>query len=420
MTLAEHKRDKKKTAIVIGGGVIGLTTAYSLSQKGVKVTVIDPGFSHCRASTATAGIIGGSSVIPWASSTLWPRLPSHLLKRNGPLSIALPLPADFLGFVKNSLIAGRPEGREKSGKGLANLGLRGWDYWQSLLVDLPEARSLFKQTGCLFFCKTNEQLNIENANNIIRREFSMDITDLCADEMKSLIPSLKTSVAGGSCVNLAGHVTDPLALQEILKKAILLQGAKLINSKALGFKKSEGKVKGVRVESKEYRADTIILSAGAGSAGLAKDLGNNIPMVPAWGASVTFTNTDINLKTPFLVLSDGFAVTSSKLGLRVSGLLQIGGEGKVNKMTDTLIYHAKRLFGNFRYSKILRLTGPRPLTADSLPFLGQDPYYSNIFHNFGHGHWGLTHAAVSAKITTDLVLRRTPEIDISAYKVNRY
>ena len=420
MNFSKHKRDKQKTAIVIGAGIIGLTTAYNLIKNGVKVTVIDPGFSDCRASTATAGIIGGSSVIPWASSNLWPRLPSHLLKRNGPLGVALPLPADLFGFIKNSVIAGRPETRKKSAMGLANLGLRGWDYWQNLLVDLAEARSLFKQTGCLFFCGTNEQLNIENANNIIRREFSMDITDLCADEMKSLIPSLKTSVAGGSCVNLAGHVTDPLKLQEILKKAIIIQGAKLINSNVLGFTKSEGKVNAVRVKSKEYEAEAIILSAGFGSAGLAKDLGNNIPMVPAWGASVTFTNTDINLKTPFLVLSDGFAVTSSKLGLRVSGLLQIGGEGKATKMTDTLIYHAKKLFGNFSYSKILRLTGPRPLTADSLPFLGQDPYYSNIFHNFGHGHWGLTHAAVSANITTDLVLGRTSEIDISAYRVNRY
>ena len=92
----------------------------------------------------------------------------------------------------------------------------------------------------------------------------------------------------------------------------------------------------------------------------------------------------------------------------------------MKKMTDTLIYHAKRLFGEFSYSDILRLTGPRPLTADSLPFLGQDPYYSNIFHNFGHGHWGLTHAAVSAHITTNLVLGRTSEIDINAYRVNRY
>ena len=98
MNFSEHKRDKQKTAIVIGAGIIGLTTAYNLIKNGVKVTVIDPGFSDCRASTATAGIIGGSSVIPWASSNLWPRLPSHLLKRNGSLGIALPLPGDLLGF----------------------------------------------------------------------------------------------------------------------------------------------------------------------------------------------------------------------------------------------------------------------------------------------------------------------------------
>ena len=411
---------EKKTAIVIGSGIVGLTSAYILGQNDVKVTVLDAGPPELRASTATAGIIGGSSVIPWASSTLWPRLPSHFLKRHGPLGMAMPLPPGLVSFFKNSVRAGRPEIRKKSAKGLANLGLRGWNSWQSLLADLPEARSLFKQNGCLFFCKTTEQLNIKNMNNTLRREFAMDITDLSPDDMITRIPMLKTSVAGGSCVNLAGHVTDPVELQETLKKAILKQDGKFINANVTGFTKSKGKVTAVKSGSSEYQADAIILSAGSGSTALATDLGHSIPMIPAWGASVTFTNSDIYLKTPFLVLSDGFAVTSSKLGLRLSGLLQVGGAGKASKMIPTLISHAKDLFGSFGYTEIIPFTGPRPLTADSLPFLGKDPYYKNVFHNFGHGHWGLTQAAVSAKIITDLVLGDSTEIDISAYRVNRY
>ncbi|MDG1077023.1 MAG: FAD-dependent oxidoreductase, partial [Planktotalea sp.] len=67
------------SALVIGGGIVGLATAYALCQQGIRVTVLDDAAVDHRASSATAGIIGGSSVIPWANSKLWPRLPLHFL-----------------------------------------------------------------------------------------------------------------------------------------------------------------------------------------------------------------------------------------------------------------------------------------------------------------------------------------------------
>jgi glycine/D-amino acid oxidase-like deaminating enzyme len=60
------------------------------------------------------------------------------------------------------------------------------------------------------------------------------------------------------------------------------------------------------------------------------------------------------------------------------------------------------------------------LSADSLAFLGPDPSHDNLFHNFGHGHWGLTQASISAQITADLVLGNAPKFDISAYRTDRY
>ena len=69
---------KLGTALVIGGGIVGLATAYSLCRRGLQVTLLDEGPVEKRASSATAGIIGGSSVIPWAHSKLWPHLPKHL------------------------------------------------------------------------------------------------------------------------------------------------------------------------------------------------------------------------------------------------------------------------------------------------------------------------------------------------------
>lgn len=420
MTMDDRHMPRPETALVIGGGIIGLATAYALGREGVHVTILDAGAPELRASTSTAGIIGGSSVIPWASSELWPRLPAHLLGRNGPFRLSLPLPRGLLGFFRHSVRAGRPDPFLASSEGLANLGLRGWDAWQNLLTELPQARSLFKQNGCLFYYVTREQVEADKAGNALRRGFGMDLSELTANDMQALLPPLNRPVAVGIRVNSAGHVIDPLGLQEYLKTAILEQGGTYVVQNATGFTKSKDEVTAVLAGSAQYKAEAIILCAGCGAAALCADLGRHIPMIPAYGASVTFTDPDIDLTVPFLVISDGVAVSPSRLGLRVSGLLQVGGAGHAKAMYAALIAQAKRLFGDFGYSDIKTYAGPRPLTADSLPFLGPDPCYKNLFHNFGHGHWGLTQAAISGQIATDLVVGRDPAIGISAYRPDRY
>ncbi|MEP4194795.1 MAG: FAD-dependent oxidoreductase [Aliishimia sp.] len=421
MTSESPSDPAPKAAVVIGGGIIGLTTAYALCRKGVQVTILDEGSINQRASSATAGIIGGSSVIPWASSKLWPQLPKLLFERYGPMKIAAPLPKGLLGFFKRSIQAGRPDPRATSAAGLANLGLRGWDAWQDLLRDLPEARELFVQNGCLFYYATEADQAADANGNTLRRKFGMDLTALNARDMQAILPPLPGPVAAGVRVNSAGHVVDPIGLQDKLAIAIAAMGGTIISQRVSDFSSHGGKIISVTAGNTRYDADTFVLCAGSASAELAAKLGGiRIPLIPAWGASVTFTKAAVDLKTPFLVLSDGIAVTPSTAGLRVSGLLQVGGAGKTKAMITTLIDQTKRLFGDFEYTDIVTYAGPRPLSPDSLAFLGQDPKHNNLYHNFGHGHWGLTQAAISAQVTVDLIHEQTPKIDISAYKPDRY
>ncbi len=409
-----------KSALIIGGGIVGLSTAYALCREGISVVVIDPGDPLARATSATAGIIGGSSVIPWASAALWPRLPALLLEKDGPLRMKTPLPRGLAGFFRQSVRAGRPDARKVSSAGLAGLGLRGWDAWQDLLGDLPDARAFFVQNGCLFYYADEAQVAADAAANTLRRGFGMDLTDLSAGDMQDILPPLSRPVAGGVRVNAAGHVTDPLGLQAHLKAAVQAHGGVFVDEAATGLMVDGALITGVKTANGDYEADAIVIAAGAGAAPLMANLGRKIPMIPGWGASVTFTDPEIDLDTPFLMLSDGVAVTPSLKGLRVSGLLKVGGAGKADAMNATLIGHAKRLFGDFGYGELIAFTGPRPLTADSLPLLGPDPSYKNLYHNYGHGHWGLTQASISAQVTADLVTGRDPRIDISAYRPARF
>jgi D-amino-acid dehydrogenase len=420
MTAEQTTADDPKTALIIGGGIIGLTTAYDLARNGLNVTVIDAGPVERRASTATAGIIGGSSVIPWAHASLWGKLPRMLLDRSKPLYVSWPPPSGLYDFVLKSRKASRPETFKHSAAGLANLGLKGRDAWEDLLSDLPKAKALFQQTGCLFYYGTEKERQADADDLVLRRSFGMDIDDLDAPDVLSRLPNVIRPVVGGSFVNTAAHVTDPVSLQNCLVDAIRDLGGKFVSTNVTRLETAGNKITAVVTHAGSDSADVIVLAAGHGGSKLASDVGLKIPMAPAWGVSVTFENPSIDLKIPMLVLSDGFAVTPSDQGLRVSGLLQIGGAGKAKTMQAHLIELAKALFGDFKYTGIKTVTGPRPLTADSLPVLGADPKYQNLYHNFGHGHWGLTQASISARIICGLIAGRPAGVDINAYCPDRF
>jgi D-amino-acid dehydrogenase len=420
MTGADLAQTAPKSALVIGGGIVGLTTAYKLARDGLKVTVLDEGAVERRASSATGGIIGGSSVIPWANESLWKRVPGMLLDRKKPLFMGFPLPKGLLNFLTHSKKSSRPSAFQSSSAGLANLGLKGRGAWEQLLIDLPDAASLFQFEGCLFLYQQEADKEADAIDVKIRRSHGMEIEDLNEDEVRKLLPEMPSPINGAACVSAAGHVTDPVGLQNNLMKAIKALGGKFIEERATHLSCSSNRVDAVNTAQGPLSEDIVILAAGHGSAELAHNVGLKIPMVPAWGVSVTFEDADVELSVPMLVLNHGLAVTPSDKGLRVTGLLQIGGAKKTKAMERRLIELAKELFGDFGHSGIRVVAGPRPLMADSLPALGPDPNRHNLYHNYGHGHWGLTQASTSALIISNHVMGRKCDVDISAYRPDRF
>ena len=412
----------KKNVTIIGGGIIGLATACSLVQKNFNVTIIDETGLKNRASSATAGIIGGSSVIPWANDDLWGKIPSMDRNPNGPLKINWPLPKDSLSFLYKSWRAGSVFQSKISARGLAQLGLRGWSSWQNLLKGFAKSKNFFSQNGCLLYYSNQEEFHHESGNNKIRRRLGMKIKDLRTSALLSKIPSTSDEKPMASLIKKAGHLSNPVKLQKSLINEILRKGAKQISAKVNDFNIKDNKITSVSTNKGQIESDIVIICAGYGSKILANILGSSVSMLPAWGSSIVLHNINIKINLPILIEKKGFAIVPNSKDLRIAGLVQIGGGNYVkNKNFEKILLNqTKKIFGNFKYTKISSETGPRPLTPDSLPVICKSPNFPNAYFNFGHGHWGMTHAPVSAKIITDLLFKKKPEIDIKPYDVLRF
>jgi D-amino-acid dehydrogenase len=412
----------KKKVIVIGGGIIGLATACRLVQDSFHVTIIDKNKSNNRASIATAGIIGGSSVIPWANDHLWKKIPSRLLSENGPLKVAYPLPANFLSFIYKSRKAGSNLEINKSSKGLAALGLKGWTEWQSLLKPFAKLKKFFTQRGCLLYYGDKDEYLNEIKNNNLRRKHGMNIQHLKTKELFLKIPKTCDKNPLATLILKAGHLNNPSKFQDSLINELKKKGLKKISACATGFEMKHNKINNVITTKGKIKCDYAIICSGTGGKDLAEKLGSKISMIPAWGTSIIFKNPKIKINQPILIEKKGFAIVPNGNDLRVAGLVQVGGKTNIRnlKFENILLNQMKKIFGNFKYKGISYATGARPLTPDSLPIIGQSPNYKNVFFNFGHGHWGMTHAPVCATIVSNLICKRRNKINIKPYDAARF
>lgn len=411
------------TVVVVGGGIIGLASALQLLKRGCDVTVIDPGTLSQRASTATAGLIGGSAVIPWASEGLWAQLPRMLIDRSSALQMSWPLPRGLLRYFAMCYRAGKPPALEQSSAGLAALGLSGYKHWMELLDAFPSARDLFRQTGCSFLYTTDTARIADERNNQLRESHGMQLQRLGSEQTTQRIPGLNIKPSGSVNVVEAGHVSDPVDLQKQMKMAIVELGGHIMPSKVSGFVIKGGRVTGVRTGNKEYSGDQFVIAAGFGSADLAAGLNCRIPLLAGFGSGLVLEQSNVKLDTPYLVLNEGFAVvpnySNGENCLRVAGLVAIGAS-KPQLQCKLLLQKLSRLYGDLQYKSISSSSGARPLTPDSLPVISRAPDNDNVIFNFGHGHWGLTHAASSASLVADIMLRKESTIDINLFNANRF
>lgn len=415
-------KQQSEHVVVVGGGIIGLCTAYALQQQGYHVSIIDPNHNANNASTASAGIIGGSAVVPWASSSLWSKVPAMYLNPNSPLTLSFPVPHNFLSFLYQSRRAGNPQRYRASAEGLADLGLSGYDNWMALLKDLDDARALFRQTGCYFVYLTQADRVNDELNNELRKEFGMQLEDLHSGQTAKALPPLVATDAGAVKVLKAGHVVDPLGLQQALRTAFQRRGGQLITSLVSHFDTNDSQVCKARTAEGEYDFDHIVIAAGSSSAILARKFGSNFPMIPGDGYSLKLIGANVHLDAPLLFMGQGIAVTPTRDGIRVAGLVSIGGSAKRSRERHyrQLLEFAKTLFTDLEYKSVEHNTGARPLTSDSLPVISRSPHFHNVWFNCGHGHWGLTQAASSAKVLVNLFEQDAQSNEANPFSASRF
>jgi len=413
--------------VVLGGGVVGVTTAYYLSADGHEVEVLDrcegPGL---ETSFANGGQLVASHAEPWAS----PKAPLQILKWLGradaPLLFRLRAdPAMWawgLRFLRNCTAARYHAGTARN----LRLGI----YNRALLATLRSELGIEydqAQSGSLLVHRdpAGFEDGVRHAAFMTELGAPHEVADpvRCIEIEPALTP-VGNQIAGGLfCPD--DEIGDAFKFTEQIAAICRKQGVRFrYGTRVDGIETERGRIALVASDDGPISGDAYVLALGSFSALLARRIGVRLPVYPVKGYSITAPIED-SAASPNVGLTDvDTKIVMTRLGnrLRVAGTAEFTGyDNAENPKRGALTVRSARalLPGACDYDKAEHWSGLRPATPDQVPVLGPSKY-PNLWLNTGHGVLGWTQACASGRIVGDLIAGRDPGIDLNGMTVGRF
>lgn len=413
--------------LILGGGVVGVASAYYLNQAGHEVTVIDRANAVGReTSFANGGQISWGAGDPWAAPGIAWTAFKWLFKPHSPLVLRPRLdPAMWswmLRFLRNATPARYAINRERM--------LRLARYSHACLEALRQETGIKYQEqtrGTLVLFRAQKDLDKAAATTALLDRFGVPYQLLSRSGCLAHEPALKAvreKIVGG--IHYPEDESGDCHLFT-LKLAQLAERSGVrfqLQTKINRLETTGEQVTGVITDSGEFAADAYVVACGSYSPLLLRPLGIKLPVYPLKGYSITIPVTNPSAAPSGTLSDETYKVVITRLGdrLRAAGTAELAGYNLSlpKSRCATLAYVVRDLFpdaGDFARAEYW--TGLRPMTPDNPPVIGATPF-RNLFLNTGHGTLGWTMNCGSGKILADLVSGRRPDIDLDGLTLARF
>ena len=414
--------------VVIGAGIVGACTALSALDRGLRVTILDPGppGGEQAASYGNGCWLSPMSVIPPSTPGLWRKVPGFLMDPLGPLAIRWSYLPRVLPWLLAYLRSGASEARVlRTAQALRAL-LRDGPVLHKALAERAGVPGLIRRDGLMYVYPSRAEYEAEALGWRVRRAVGLDWKEIGPEEMRQLQPELDRRYGFGALFEEAGHCTDPGGYVAALVAQAEAEGATLRRAAATGFRIERGRLRAVTTAEGEIEADRAVICAGARSRALAAAAGSRVPLETERGYHAVVLGAETGPRIPIMPSDGKMAITATRAGLRVSGQVEIAGlEAAPNwARAGILRDHLKRCFpqlpADLPEDRVSLWMGHRPSMPDGLPCLGHSRATSDVVLAFGHGHVGLVGGPRSGEIAAALAAGVETPIDLAAYDPRRF
>ncbi|MFG0764573.1 D-amino acid dehydrogenase [Aeromonas media] len=413
--------------VVLGGGVVGVTSAWYLAKAGHKVTLLERRDGVAlETSHANAGQISPGYASPWAAPGIPLKAAKWLLQKHAPFTVRPTSDPFQLRWMLKMFANCTPAAYAVNKGRMVRLAEYSRDCMKLLRDELAldyEGRQL----GTLQLFRSQAQRDASQRDIEVLEEYGVPYQSLDASGCEEVEPALarvRGKVVGG--LRLPGDETgDCFRFTQALADEARRLGVEFVFNCAIDeVELAQGRAVAVRAGEQRFKADAIVCALGSYGTGFLRPLGIELPVYPVKGYSLTLPMTDADGAPRSTVLDETYKVAITRFDerIRVGGMAELSGFNLAlnPRRHDTLAMVVRDLFpegGDLEQASFW--TGLRPMTPDGTPLVGPSPI-PGLWLNTGHGTLGWTMAAGSGQLLSDLISGSAPAISDEGLTLARY
>ncbi len=410
-------------AIVIGGGIIGLSSAFYLQESGWKVVVLDKHDFSDNCSYGNAGYVCPSHFIPLATPGIVQQGLKWMWNSKSPFYVEPRLSSDLIRWGLRFIKSATPEKVAAAAIPLRDISLYSQHCYEEWLK-IPGFEFAYEKKGLLEYFQTEAKEAHSHHTAEAAHKLGLTAAMLTAAEVQAMEPQTKLNIRGALYFQCDTHLY-PQKLMQGLRQVLENRGVEFRPSaQVTGFVKKGTAVQKVITSQSVYDADLVVMATGSWTPELVRHLGIRIPLVPGRGYSVTLEDSPFQLNYPAVLQEGRVAITPMDGNkIRFGGTMEITSIKTPPRMNRVrgILESVQRYLPEFNIPIPAEKDvwyGYRPCSADGLPYIGR--IKDNVLLASGHAMIGLSLGAGTGKLIAALANHETPDVDLAPFDPLRF
>jgi len=413
-------------AIIIGGGVIGLFSAYYLHKSGWEVEIVDQGDLSDNCSYGNAGMITPSHFVPLAAPGMIEQGIRWMFDSKSPFYVRPSLNPALIGWGLKFMKSATKKHVDRSAGALRDISILSRDLYHEFEKD-TQLEFGMEDKGILMLFKTPKMVEEEKHLAEEATNLGLDAQYLSPDECRKLQPGVELDIAGAVHYHCDAHLYPNKLMKVFVKYLEEDMGIKMHrNTRIDKIEHEAGKIMSVKSGNTEFKGDAYVIATGAWSPAVAKLTGLNVPLMPGKGYSFMMPQDDSRRMTiPSILCEARVAVTPMNGSVRFGGTMEVG---KINSQVNMnrvrgIVESVPKYFPDFKLTVPAEKDiwyGFRPVSPDGMPYIGLTSKYNNLAVATGHAMIGLSLGPATGKLIAEALNGSTRSVNMAPYTVERF